>query len=348
MPQAPRPRRATIADVAQLAGVSAGAVSKVFNGTGRISAPTAERIRAAALELNWSPSASAVALRRSKSRTVGLVLHRSSQGSSVSAPSSALIEGVESVLSPVGYGLLLYVADPKSDDSARIYRMLADTKAADGVLLIDASVGDSRFALLRELHLPAVLIGTAFDHDPIPAIDADPPGAGVAESVELLARLGHRRLAYIGGPADRVQAIVRREAYDEACAAFGIRSVATISTEYSEQAAAEHTGRLLVGADRPTGILYGTDAMAIAGMLTAKRFGLRIPDDLSIIGFDGFPIGEWTEPQLTTVQRDREQRGRASAALLLRMLGEEVPEFELPRPFLIVRGSTGPAPRDGS
>ncbi|MET0304329.1 MAG: LacI family DNA-binding transcriptional regulator [Microbacteriaceae bacterium] len=340
MAQPTPPRRATIADVAERAGVSRSAVSKVFNSTGRISEATAERVRAAARDLHWSPSASAVALRRARSRTVGLVLHRS-----FAAPNAALIEGVESVLAPLHYGLLLYVADPATDDSARIYRMLADTKIADGVLLIDAIVDDPRFALLGELGLPAVLIGTARDHGPIPAIDADPPGAGVAESVELLARLGHRRVAYIGGPDDRVQAIVRREAYDEACRRLGLQSVATIATDYSATRAAEHTGRLLAGTERPTGILYGTDSMAIAGMRTAKRYGLEVPDDLSIIGFDGFEIGEWVEPQLTTVQRDREQRGRAAAALLLRMLGEDTPEYRLPRPDLIVRGSTGPAPR---
>lgn len=335
----PPPRRATIADVAERAGVSRGAVSKVFNGTGRISPATAARIRAAAAALSWSPSASAVALRRSQARAVGLVMNPT-----IGATNSLLIEGVESVLSPLQYGLLLYLAEPHAEGSEKVYRMLADAQRADGVLLVDASVGDTRFELLRSLGLPGVLVGTPPEGDPVPFVEADPAWAGVPESVELLARLGHRRLAFVGGPPERVQALMRRRAFQDACHRHGVRPVATIAGPYSEAHAAEHTGRLLTGPDRPTGILYSTDSMAMAGLLTARRLGLDVPGDVSVIGYDGLPIGEWTEPQLTTVQRDRRQRGRAAAAMLMRMLGEDVEEEEVPRPYLVVRGSTGPAP----
>lgn len=106
----PLARRATIADVAALAGVSRAAVSKEFNDTGRISEATANRVRDAARELRWTPSATAVALRRARSRTIRLVLTRSTNYFGVGANSSLLLEGIKSVLSSIGYGLLLDVA----------------------------------------------------------------------------------------------------------------------------------------------------------------------------------------------------------------------------------------------
>lgn len=341
--QLPRkaPRRATITDVAALAGVSPAAVSKVINGRGRISEATADRIRKAADELRWSPSATAVALRRSRSRTVGLVLNRSQGPAEIGATSSVLLEGIESVLGPREYGLLLYVSDRSPESDANVYQLMADRKRADGVILIDSVVGDTRFELMRTLHMPAVLVGTALERDPISNVDADPPGAGIAESVQLLLSLGHKRLAYIGGPSHRVQALLRRRAFEETLRDARLTSVATIATDYSAAAAAEHTSRLLTASEKPTAILYGSDVMAIAGMRTARLHGLNVPDQLSVVGFDGLAIGEWTEPQLTTVQRDPAQRGRAAAAVLLRILGETVDEvYVLERPFLIVRGST--------
>ena len=341
----PRLRRATITDVAALAAVSPAAVSKVFNGKGKISDATAERIRNAAKELQWSPSATAVALRRSRSRTVGLVLNRSNGPVEIGTTSSVLLEGIESVLGPREYGLLFYVSDRSSESDARVYRLMAGAKRADGVILIDPLVGDTRFELMRDLGLPALLLGTPWHDDPIPHIDSDPPGAGIADSVQLLLGLGHRRIAYVGGPSHRVQALVRQRAYEDALADAGLVSVATIATDYSASAAAEHTSRLLARSDRPTAIVYGSDSMAIAGMRTARLHGFTVPQQLSVVGFDGLAIGEWMEPGLTTVQRNPAQRGRAAAATLLRMLGEDVEDdYPLERPYLIVRGSTGPAP----
>jgi len=337
-------RRPTIADVAALAGVSRAAVSKVFNGTGRISAPTAARIHEAAKKLNWTPSTAAVALRRSRSRTVGLVLNRPG-ALEIGATSSLLISGLESVLAPAGYGLLLYLIDRTPEDEARAYRAMADERRVDGVILTDSRYGDGRFALMRSLGLPAVLIGTPDEGDPVPHLDSSPPGAGIDDAVSHLVDLGHQRIAYIGGPDDRVQARERRLMFEAAMAAAHLRPIASIATEYSPDHAAERTSALLDGtAAQPTAIIYGSDPMAIAGISAARSRGLTVPADLSVIGFDGLPIGAWIDPTLTTVQRDAVQRGRAVATKLLQILGEQIDVQEISRPYLVVRGSTGAAP----
>lgn len=339
-----RSGRPTIADVAALAGVSRAAVSKVFNGTGSISEPTKQRVRDAAKKLNWTPSPAAVALRRSRAQTIGLVLNRSWDTYEVGSVNGALISGIESVLAPRDFGLLLYLFDRNAEEEAAFYTRLADARRVDGVLLTDSLIGDTRPGLMRSLELPAVLLGTPWRDDPIPHLDAEPPGAGIQESVRHLLELGHRRMAYIGGPEDNVSTKLRQQGFVAALAEAGTSPVAVIETNYSARVAAAKTAELLDRPDRPTAILYGTDPMAIAGMRTAQQSGLEIPRDFSVIGFDGLPFGEWTEPQLTTVQRDGLLRGRCAAQMLLEILGEEVVQEPLRAPQLIIRQSTGPAP----
>lgn len=337
--------RPTIADVAALAGVSRTAVSHVFNQSGSTSEATAERIRAAAEKLNWTPSSAAVALRRARAQAVGLVLTRGAAQLEVGIVTEALISGIESVLSPREYGLLLYEFDEDPAREAAFYRRLADARRVDGVILIDSTVGDTRFDLVRELKLPAVLLGTPWRPDPIPHLDAEPPGAGIAESVAHLVDLGHRDIAYVGGPAHRSQALARRVAFDAAMTAAGLTPVAVQETDYTPRGAAHSTDELLSREHRPTAIVYGGDLLAIAGMQVARRHGLRLPEDLSVIGFDGLMIGELMEPELTTVRRDPVGRGSAAAAMLLRLLGEDVEPRPVPQQVFVARRSTAPPAR---
>lgn len=337
--------RATISDVAALAGVSPGAVSKVFNGTGRISEATSTRIREAARELNWTPNPAAIALRTSRAQAIGLVLNSSSELPDVGAASVGLISGIESILAPREYGLLLNVFMVGTHDEATFYRNLAERQRMDGVILTSSLIGDTRFDLMREVGLPAVLIGTPWKPGVVDYIDADPPNAGIPESVEHLVEFGHRRIAYIGGPSEFVLPNIRRSAFEDTLNRLGLSPLSVINTEYSPTAAAEETARLLDLATPPTAIMYGTDTMAIAGMRVAQGRGLRVPDDLSVVGYEGLQVGEWVDPQLTTVQRFAVQRGRAAAAKLLGLLGETVTEdVPLEKPVLIVRASSGPAP----
>jgi DNA-binding LacI/PurR family transcriptional regulator len=334
-------RRATIADVAELAGVSRAAVSKVFNSKGGISAATADRIRAAARELSWTPSVTATALRRARTRALGLVLGSTRGQPELGASRSVLIEGIESVISEHDYGLMLFVAD--ITDIA-VYHRIAQQKRVDGVILLDSLVEDGRFEAVREAALPAVLLGTPWVPDPIPSIDSDPPAAGVAESVRLLYGLGHRQIAYVGGPRNRVAALLREQAYQHELGRLGLTSFATVETDYSAEEAAVRTTELLTGSARPTAIMYANDPMAVAGMRLARQLGLRVPADLSIVGYEGAQLSEWTDPAITTVVRDSWERGQVAAATLLHLLGELVEIPPIGRPRLEVRASTGPAP----
>lgn len=333
----------TISDVAALAGVSPGAVSKVFNDTGRISEATSERIREAARKLNWRPNAAAIALRTARAQAIGLVLTSDSTVPGVGAGNMDFISGIESVLSPREYGLLLNVFITGQHEENHFYRTLAERQRMDGIILTNSMVGDTRLELVAQLGLPAVLVGAPWKPGAIEYVDADPPSAGIAETVDHLVLLGHERIAYVSGPRDYVLPVLRREAFAQRLADHGLRPHAVIPVEYSPARAAEETRVLLDGHVRPTAILYGTDTMAIAGMRTIQAAGLRVPDDISVVGFEGLTLGEWVDPPLTTVQRFAFQRGRAAAAKVLTLLGETVDEsVPLEQPQLVVRSSTAP------
>lgn len=333
----------TIADVAALAGVSVAAVSKVVNGKAGISAPTRERILTAASKLQWTPSAAAVALRGAKTRAIGMVAKRSPDLLSADPHFTLLISGIEGELAPLGYGLLLHIVgeEPRAEEAA--YRRLADERRVDGVVLTESRIGDTRFDLLRALGMNTVLIGTPWRDDPVPAVQATGQDNGIRAAVEHLVTHGHRRIAYVSGPEDRVHTLHRRRVFEETLSAHDLAPSHTIVSDFTAAGAVDAVGRLLADRRRPTAVLFANDSMAVAGMSAARRLGVDVPGDLSVIGHDDLPLGELVYPQLTTVRQDLLGLGRAAARVLLASLDEiEDASLHIRPPELVIRESTGP------
>ncbi|MDT0347607.1 LacI family DNA-binding transcriptional regulator [Streptomyces litchfieldiae] len=346
----------TIADVAALAGVSVSAVSKVVNGRGGISAPTRQRVLDAAAKLRWSPSATAVALRGARTRALGMVAGRSSDVLATDPHFTLLISGIESELAPADYGLLLHIVGEEPGAEERAYRRLAEERRVDGVILTESRIGDGRFELLRSLRLPAVLVGAPWQPDPVVSVQAGGQDAGIRAAVDHLVTLGHRRIAYVSGPEDRVHTVFRRRVFETALAERGLRPGRVLVSEFTAQSAVAAVRELLADAPdrRPTAVLFANDTMAVAGMNAARRLGFEVPRDLSVIGYDDLPLGELVYPQLTTVHQDLIQLGRAAVAAMFRQLDADrdeesptpVPDPEVNPPELVIRESTGPA-REG-
>ncbi|ONK13796.1 LacI family DNA-binding transcriptional regulator [Streptomyces sp. MP131-18] len=343
-----RSAKPTIADVAALAGVSVSAVSKVMNGRDGISAPTRQRVLDAAAKLRWSPSATAVALRGARTRAVGMVAGRSPDVLATDPHFTLLISGIERELAPADYGLLLHIVGEEPGAEERAYRRLAEERRVDGVILTESRIGDPRFELLRHLRLPAVLVGAPWREDPVPAVRASGQDAGVRAAVDHLLGLGHRRIAYVSGPQDRVHTVFRRQVFETALAEHGLRPGRTLTSDFTAQGAVAAMRELLAAdaAERPTAVLFANDTMAVAGMNAARRLGYDVPGDLSVIGYDDLPLGELVYPRLTTIAQDLVQLGRAAAAAMFTLLN--VPHAQDPPtihpPHLVPRESTGPAP----
>ncbi|BCY10031.1 LacI family DNA-binding transcriptional regulator [Actinoplanes sp. L3-i22] len=335
-----RADRPTIRDVARAAGVSKGTVSFALNGRPGVSEDTRARILAAARELGWTPSAKARALSISRSFAVGLVLAREPELLGADPFFPAFIAGVERTLSDRGQALVLQVV-PEAEEEAG-YRRLAGAGRVDGVFLLDLRVVDPRFALLVELGLPAVSIARPDVPSGFPAVLVD-DRPGIAATVRHLAGLGHRRIAHVAGPAHFLHGSRRARAFAEALAEAGLPPGAVVEADFSAAGGAAATRELLTGDERPTAIVYANDLMAIAGLAVAHEYGLAVPAQLSVTGFDDTELAGHVRPALTSVRTDPYLWGRQAALALLALIeGGTVDDVPVPAAHLVIRASTGP------
>jgi DNA-binding LacI/PurR family transcriptional regulator len=339
-----RGRRPTIDDVARHAGVSKGAVSLALNGRPGVSDATRRRIAESAAALGWRPSARAKALSESRALAIGLIVAGPRSQLASHPFFAALLTGVEAELAGAGYALVLsVVADAEAE--VETYRRLAHDGRVDGVLITDARVDDTRYALVAELGLEAVVIGQPDRVSGLPGVVADERGA-LARAVAALVELGHRRIGHVAGPDTLVHANERREAWRDALAEAGLPSGPVEHGDFTGEGGARATRRLLEGSSPPTAILYANDLMAIAGLRVARELKLRVPRDLSIVGFDDVPLAEHVHPPLTTIRQHPVAAGAAAAKLLLaRLRGEPATTQALPDPQFVTRESIARAPR---
>lgn len=337
-------RRVTISQVAQLAGVSKATVSKAFNNRGGVSEETRRRVLGVAASLGWRPSARAVALTSGGAGAVGFVINRQPDLLSSDPYFAELLSGIERTLAEHGYWLLLQIAEHTTPAQERdAYAVLAQTQRIDGVFLAETRIIDQRFDVVHELDLPAVIVSRPWARTDIPWEGAASPGGGVAGAVAHLAALGHRRLAYVAGPPDRSHVQYRTQAFLAAVAANGLSVLGIVRTDFSAEQGYRAADELLGQPVAPTAILFDSDPMAIAGCRAAMARGLRVPEDLSVIGHDDIRLSRWTTPALTTIQQDVQGLGERCAKRLLGLLGVAIPPPEpLPDPGLVVRESTGP------
>jgi DNA-binding LacI/PurR family transcriptional regulator len=336
-----RAKRPTIADVARRAGVSEGAVSFAVNNRPGVSPETRERILRAAEELGWRPSAQARALTQARAFAVGLVMARSAERLDADDFFTRFLAGLERALAQRDFALLLQVIGQDEDAELEAYRRLAQVGRVDGVILTDVRRADSRFALLEKAGLPAVIAGQPLEPVPFPAVETD-HAAGVTAATEHLLGLGHRRIGFIGSDAGLEHVQRREEAWRDALAAAGAEPGPSAALDWAGIAATE---QVLDGPDPPTALVYTSDQMAAGGLATARARGLRVPEDLSITGFDDSAVAIHCSPPLTTVRIDYVGFGQAAAEALLAAIHEEpLPEPPPLAAELVVRGSTGPAP----
>ncbi|HEY6693705.1 MAG TPA: LacI family DNA-binding transcriptional regulator [Solirubrobacteraceae bacterium] len=318
--------RPTIEDVAARAGVSTAAVSFAVNGRPGVAEATRRRILDAAEELGWRPSASARALTEARARAVGLLLSRSVDQLEIDPFFVRFLAGVERTLSRSDHDLVLRVAE-HVDLAA--YERLAGSGRVDGFLLCDVEVDDPRFALLAESGLPAVVAGHPVSPCPFPWIETE-HAAGIRLVTEHLLALGHRRIAFAGGPAHLEHVQARLAAWRATLADAGVQP--------GPVAHADHAGLLGAGV---TAIVHTSDGLAAATLAAARERGLSVPGDVAITGFDDSPLAALGSPPLTSVRVDYAGFGAgAAAALLAALAGEPVPAYRPAPPELVVRAST--------
>ncbi|MFI7599096.1 LacI family DNA-binding transcriptional regulator [Actinoplanes sp. NPDC049681] len=333
-------RAPTMADIARRAGVSRIAVSYALNGRPGVSADLRERILVIARDLGYRAHGPALALHGAAARAIGMVLLRSSAALTVEVFGRQLIAGVQAELAGHGFGLALQMV-AGLDEEAAVYRRWSAERRVDGVLICDPRVDDPRIRAVRELGLPAALVGSTYD-DRLPGAWCDDRGWS-REVAGHLAGLGHRHVARVSGPAGMLHTAIRDEALRSAADELGLRTT-IVRGDYTGDSGARVTRELLDRADRPTAIVYDNDVMAIAGLGVAGELGLAVPAELSIVACEDSPLCEVVGPPLTAVHRDIAGYGALAAARLLAAVdGDVAPPVQASGGRLAVRGSTGAA-----
>jgi len=344
----PRPRRPTIADIAARAGVSIGAVSFALNDRPGVSAETRERVRAIARELDWRPHTAARALSGARAGAVGLVLNRPARALGTESFFGDLLSGIQLGLRgpdtgsrPPHVALDLLVAR-SLEEELEVYREWWSGHRVDGVIVIDPREDDPRLRLLDEIGMPAVVVGSH------PSAPGAAPSVWIDDSSAAdtlfgyLHALGHRRIAYVAGPAEFEHTALRTRALAAFSAAVGLEAAETVPTDYSAGTAAAVTRDLLSRPVRPTVVVYDNDVLAVAGLGVAVEMGVAVPRQLSVASFDDSVMAQLVRPALTTLTRDTVELGERATRLLLDQLGSGEPLASRPGPplTLSVREST--------
>ncbi len=307
---------AGITDVAALAGVSTATVSRALRGLPNVSTKTRERVQQAADQLGYVASASASSLASGRTRTIGVVTPYIGRWFF-----ALLIDGIQESLREAGYGVLLYTIGEHGEDRGRAFDPDSLRKRVEGIIILSVPVTRSEIAALEATHIPTALAGFTASGFPSVRID-DSEAAGVA--TKHLIGLGHTRIAHIGAK-DEVglrfpvpQA--RHQAYLSALRGAGIEPDPELDRigDFSITSGAEAMAELLSLADPPTAVFAGSDEMAFGALDTARKAGLHVPEDLSIIGIDDHEFAPLFD--LTTVAQPVRLQGRLVAELLLESL----------------------------
>ena len=333
----------TVTDVARLAGVSAMTVSKALNGRDRISPETRARVLAAANELGYVANAAARSLRGGRTDILGLLVQDLSN-----QYFAEIVRGAGEAIRERGLDLALYTS---SNDPERERRRVATLSSgvSDGLIIVAPHGSPGLLGQLQHGRVPAVMIN-AWGLDDLPTVNPENLLAARA-ATEYLLDLGHRRVGFVTGRPDsplspeRPDGVMRLEGYAQALAARGLPLEAELlhpgGLHIPQGREAGHALLSLPGA--PTAIFAANDLCAFGVIEAARERGLRVPQDLSVVGFDDVPMAAQVRPALTTVHHPLRELGQRAVKLLLDLLSGAAQrrQIELPS-LLVVRDSTGP------
>ena len=332
------PEKVNLIDIAHLAGVSLATASRALSNAPGVAAATRERVLAVAEELSYVVSPEASRLSGGSTRRVAVVVPHISRWFF-----AAMLEALESVLREADLDVLLYHVGDAADRRAFFERLPARRKV-DAVVVIAFPVSEAEQQRLELMGVSVVAAGGQIAAYPYVCIDDEAAGR---QAMDHLIFLGHRRIAMIaavdpdqpGWPA----ASGRAQAYYSALREAGIAADPSlvITVDWGSLHGAEAMGELLGLREPPTAVYAHSDEIALGAMRTLRRAGLRVPEDISVIGIDDHPLAELTD--LTTVSQHVRQQGLLAGEMVLGLLrGEEIERAAITPTRLVIRRSTAP------
>jgi LacI family transcriptional regulator len=333
-------RSPRLKDVAEAAGVHISTASRALNErtSALLNPATLERVRETADGLGYRVNGMARALKTRRSMSIGMVVP------DITNPFfPPVVRGAEDVLDRLGYSLLLSSSDNDLGKARRQTAAMLEGQA-DGLLLAMARRDDPLVAELRAGGTPLVLVNRTIDRGGVSAVIPD-DFHGATEAVEHLYALGHRRLAFVGGPLSTSNGARRRASFDETVQRLGLPEVASLeASAFDEQAGYAAAQTLLAEHPRITGVVAGNDLIAVGIIVAAAERGRNCPRDISVVGFNDMLLAGRLQPPLTTIRIPQYDVGTRAAELLMALVAEpgRSPETVLISGELVVRGSTAP------
>lgn len=328
--------RASMADVARLAGVSGQTVSRVSNGSLAVKEDTRRRVLDAMERLGYSPNTAARALRSGSFDTIGVIAHRLAR-----TGESRTVEGVVSAAHARGHTVTLLDLESTAHEDVSAAAMRLSHQAIDGLIIIRAETADASQVALPAT-LPVVVADAGFGGD-LPMVGADHT-AGARAAVEHLLALGHRTVHHVAGPVDSIPAQARLAAWRAVLAEHGIVAHEPLSGDWTSPSG-EAAGARIAEDPAITAVFCANDEMAAGVMLALTRHGRRVPEDVSVVGFDDIPLAGYLTTPLTTVRQPFTEIGaRLVARLMERIEGGPAAAggVDLVPCELVVRESTAP------
>lgn len=326
-------RPATIADVARLAGVATSTVSRALTHPGRVSAATTKRVEEAAKALSYTPSSQARSLTSGRTGTVALVVP------DIANPFYFdLIRGSQRQLRAAGYAQVLVDTEESQEIEADTLDLMR--KSADGVILVASRLDDAQ---LSEAATRQPIVTINRDLPDVPSVIIDTP-SGVVQALTHLRSLGHRHVAYVSGPASSWSSAHRWTALQEAAESSGMQ--VTLVGPWTPTSEAGAAAADAVSTGDATACIVFNDLLAIGMLQRFAERGIRVPDDISVVGTDDIFGSDFCHPPLTTVDAPIEEAGRAAVTMLLsRLDSQSRPRMRTVLPTHVrIRQSSGPAP----
>ncbi|MGH8048016.1 MAG: LacI family DNA-binding transcriptional regulator [Chthoniobacterales bacterium] len=309
----------TMEDIARECGVSKMTVSRVLSGRQVVSAKTREKVLEVAKKLNYEFNTLAANFALKRSGFVGVATPF--VGLLGTEYFAAVFRGFQKVLHKAGWDCALFdtLSDAFNDGVklARLYRQ----KKVDGLLIVAPHMHDRFLESLANLGVPVVAVGEQIASRQVSSVSCD-DDQGMTEVCEHLYELGHRDIAFVGGPQDLATARDRQAAYKAFCRQMGLDTPLNFLQpgEYTIQSGKTAARILLESERRPTAIIGVNDFTAFGVIECAREMGLRVPEDLSVTGFDDMPSAAERHPALTTVHQPAVEMGEAGAEILVRMM----------------------------
>lgn len=308
----------SIKDVARLAGVSTATVSRAIADPGKVTERTREKVMAAVKQSGYVTNSLARSFRTNRNNSVVVLVP-----DITNSFFSNIIQGIEEVARKGGYRILL--GDMQNEPAnARAYGDLCAQRQADGLISLGRTIPFAYSKSRKSLDpkWPPLVMACEYDDlIPVPGVRIDNYGAAL-DGVRYLARQGHRRIAYINGPADSPLCRDRLRGYRKGMAEVGVRATRALEYcgDFSLDSGAQAARELVQAAKLPTAIFAANDAMAIGALQVLKTRGIQVPRDVSLMGFDDIKFAAYCDPPLTTIRQPRREIGALSMQMMVDLL----------------------------